>query len=73
MISARDVPLKEDEKDEYEEDEFIKRKNSCTIFLGFTSNIVSSGLRETIRFLVQQKLVDCIVTTAGMKFLTSRS
>lgn len=37
----------------------------CTIFLGYTSNIVSSGLRETIRFLVQHKCVDCIVTTAG--------
>ncbi|CAG7833407.1 unnamed protein product [Allacma fusca] len=37
----------------------------CTIFLGYTSNLVSSGLRETIRFLVQHKLVDCIVTTAG--------
>jgi len=37
----------------------------CTIFLGYTSNIVSSGLRETIRFLVQHKLIDCIVTTAG--------
>lgn len=27
--------------------------------------MVSSGLRETIRFLVQHKLVDCIVATAG--------
>jgi deoxyhypusine synthase len=25
----------------------------------------SSGIRETIQFLVQNKLVDCIVTTAG--------
>lgn len=39
--------------------------SGCTIFLGFTSNLVSSGLRETIRFLVQHKLIDCIVTTAG--------
>ncbi|KAA8497048.1 Deoxyhypusine synthase [Porphyridium purpureum] len=37
----------------------------CTIFLGFTSNLVSSGLRESIRFLVQHKLVDVIVSTAG--------
>ena len=35
------------------------------IFLGYTSNLVTSGLRETIRFLVQHKLVDCIVTTGG--------
>ena len=37
----------------------------CTIFLGFTSNLVSSGVREVIRFLVQNKLVDVLVTTAG--------
>ncbi|KAK5642472.1 hypothetical protein RI129_008639 [Pyrocoelia pectoralis] len=40
-------------------------KNNCTIFMGYTSNIVSSGLRETIKFLVQHKLIDCVVTTAG--------
>lgn len=47
------------------EDPFTIVDTNCTIFLGYTSNIVSSGLRETIRFLVQHKMVDCIVTTAG--------
>lgn len=65
MLTARDVPLDESEEDVYEEDELIRRKNGCTIFFGFTSNIVSSGLRETIRHLVQHKLVDCVVTSAG--------
>ena len=37
----------------------------CTIFLGYTSNLISSGLRETIRFLVEHKHVSCVVTTAG--------
>jgi deoxyhypusine synthase len=37
----------------------------CRIFLGYTSNLVSSGLRETIRFLAQHKLIDVIVSTAG--------
>ncbi|KAG4302415.1 hypothetical protein PCK1_001251 [Pneumocystis canis] len=37
----------------------------CTIFLGYTSNLVSSGVRESIRYLVQHKKVSCIVTTAG--------
>ncbi|XP_078439197.1 deoxyhypusine synthase-like [Wolffia australiana] len=37
----------------------------CKIFLGFTSNLVSSGIRETIRFLVEHKMVDVLVTTAG--------
>ncbi|OCF30755.1 deoxyhypusine synthase [Kwoniella heveanensis BCC8398] len=36
-----------------------------TLFLGYTSNLISSGLREILRFLAQHKLVDCLVTTAG--------
>ncbi|CAH1106504.1 unnamed protein product [Psylliodes chrysocephalus] len=47
------------------DDEFTVVKNNCTIFLGYTSNLISSGLRETIKFLVKNKMVDCIVTTAG--------
>ena len=38
-------------------------KNNCTIFLGYTSNMASCGVRENIRFLVEHKLVDCLVTT----------
>lgn len=65
MIACRSIPLDEEHQDEYEDDEFIKRKQNCTIFFGYTSNMVSSGLRETIRFLAQHRLIDCIVTTAG--------
>lgn len=65
MLEFRKHPLKEEDEDIYEEDEFIKRKHHCTIFFGYTSNMVSSGLREQIRFLVEKKLIDCIVTTAG--------
>ncbi|KAF9733685.1 deoxyhypusine synthase [Paraphaeosphaeria minitans] len=36
-----------------------------TVFLGYTSNLISSGLRETLRYLVQHKHVSAIVTTAG--------
>ncbi|EAA34005.1 Deoxyhypusine synthase [Neurospora crassa] len=36
-----------------------------TIFLGYTSNLISSGLRGTLRYLVQHKHVSAIVTTAG--------
>uniref|UniRef100_A0AAY4AV97 deoxyhypusine synthase n=2 Tax=Denticeps clupeoides TaxID=299321 RepID=A0AAY4AV97_9TELE len=39
--------------------------SGCTIFLGYTSNLISSGVRETIRYLAQHKMVDVIVTTAG--------
>ncbi|KAF2261158.1 Deoxyhypusine synthase [Lojkania enalia] len=39
--------------------------DKTTIFLGYTSNLISSGLRETLRYLVQHKHVAAIVTTAG--------
>ncbi|VEU20419.1 DEKNAAC101380 [Brettanomyces naardenensis] len=37
----------------------------ATIFLGYTSNLISSGLRDTLRFLVQHKMVSAIVSSAG--------
>lgn len=40
-------------------------QDRATIFLGYTSNLISSGLREVICFLARNKLVDCLVTTAG--------
>lgn len=64
-MDCRSQPLTEEEQDVHETDEFIKRKHKCTIFLGFTSNLVSSGMRETLRFLVEHNMVDCVVTTAG--------
>lgn len=42
-----------------------KEQTNCKIFLGYTSNMVSCGNRDIIRYLVQHKKVDCIVTTAG--------
>lgn len=36
-----------------------------TIFMGYTSNLISSGLRDSLRYLVQNKMVDVLVTTAG--------
>ncbi|EHL03014.1 putative Deoxyhypusine synthase [Glarea lozoyensis 74030] len=36
-----------------------------TIFLGYTSNLISSGLRGTLRYLAQHKHISVIVTTAG--------
>ncbi|XP_042361361.1 deoxyhypusine synthase-like [Plectropomus leopardus] len=38
---------------------------SCTIFLSYTSNLISSGIRETIRYLTEHKMVDVLVTSAG--------
>lgn len=62
MLEERRKPFEMDLKIE---DKFIRPKTACTIFLAYTSNMISSGIREHIRFLVKHKLVDCIVTTAG--------
>ncbi|ANZ74011.1 BA75_01642T0 [Komagataella pastoris] len=36
-----------------------------TIFMGYTSNLISSGLRDTLRYLVQNKMISAIVASAG--------
>ena len=41
------------------------RKNQAFIYLGYTSNMVSSGLRDIFRFLVKNKMVNFVVTSAG--------
>ena len=35
------------------------------IYLGYTSNMVTSGIREIIRFLAENKKINVLVTTAG--------
>eukprot|EP00586_Coscinodiscus_wailesii_P006827 CAMPEP_0172487918 /NCGR_PEP_ID=MMETSP1066-20121228/17222_1 /TAXON_ID=671091 /ORGANISM="Coscinodiscus wailesii, Strain CCMP2513" /LENGTH=440 /DNA_ID=CAMNT_0013254825 /DNA_START=571 /DNA_END=1893 /DNA_ORIENTATION=+ len=52
-------------EDESLRDLSIREKIRARIFLAFTSNQISSGQREVIRYLVQHKMVDVVVTTAG--------
>ena len=59
-----DEPVAADE-DEDLRDPAARAAVRTTIFLGCTSNLVSAGTRETIRYLVQHRKVDCLVTTAG--------
>lgn len=47
------------------EDVVERSKIGCKIFLGFTSNMTSCGMREVVTFLVKHKLVDVVVTSAG--------
>lgn len=65
MLECRKQPMPKKTYIDDIEDPFVTVRSNCTIFLGYTSNIISSGLRETIKFLVQHKLVDAIVSTAG--------
>uniref|UniRef100_A0A8C5G5Y5 deoxyhypusine synthase n=1 Tax=Gouania willdenowi TaxID=441366 RepID=A0A8C5G5Y5_GOUWI len=64
MIEKRLEPVKTEDN---ESQEIYKspHKTGCTIFLGYTSNLISSGVRESIRYLVEHHMVDVIVTTAG--------
>ena len=41
------------------------KKENASIYLGYTSNMVTTGVRDIIRYLVEHKLVDVLVTTAG--------
>ena len=41
------------------------KQENANIFLSFTSNMVSSDLRETFTYLVKNKLVDVIITSVG--------
>ncbi|MFB6125507.1 MAG: deoxyhypusine synthase [Halanaeroarchaeum sp.] len=41
------------------------READATVYLTLTSNIVSSGLRETVAHLVREGYVDVLITTSG--------
>ena len=43
----------------------VRAATRTKIFLGYTSNLISSGVREALRFLCKHRLVDVLVTTAG--------
>lgn len=54
QIEKRLEPVEEDEGNGSDEH---RSKSGCTIFLGYTSNLISSGVRESIRYLVEHKMV----------------
>ena len=53
------------EENEDHLDPAFRDKTRCKIFLAYTSNLISAGVREHIRYLVEHRLVDVLVTTAG--------
>ena len=59
-----DDPVLPEESEDYISPE-VRAQTKCSIFLGYTSNLISSGLREVILYLVKHKHVSAIVTTAG--------
>mmetsp|Transcript_127444 Transcript_127444/g.318198 ORF Transcript_127444/g.318198 Transcript_127444/m.318198 type:complete len:408 (-) Transcript_127444:72-1295(-) len=62
--SLADEPVAADEEEEFRDPK--KRERVRTkIWLSYTSNLISSGLRETIRFLAQHSMVQVMISTAG--------
>ncbi|TKY44531.1 Deoxyhypusine synthase [Spatholobus suberectus] len=59
-----DEPVTEDCSD-HERDLDYRKSVTCKVFLGFTSNLISSGVRDTVRFLLQHRMVNVVVTTTG--------
>ncbi|KAK2195286.1 bifunctional Deoxyhypusine synthase/Deoxyhypusine synthase superfamily/DHS-like NAD-FAD-binding domain superfamily [Babesia duncani] len=43
----------------------VRKNTKCTIWLAFTSNMISCGLREAFVYLAKHKLVDVFVTSGG--------
>lgn len=65
MIKKRQQPVKAVNGIVMEDPSTCPCLMSCTIFLGYTSNLISCGLRESIRYLAEHRMVDVLVTTAG--------
>jgi len=62
--SLADVPVAKDEVPEYSTKE-AREKVRTKIWLSYTSNLISSGLRETICFLAKHSMIQVMITTAG--------
>lgn len=59
MLEAKSHPFEGNEMPD------VRQSSGCTIFVGFTSNMISSGVRENLKFIVKENLVDVLVTTCG--------
>mmetsp|Transcript_48476 Transcript_48476/g.113461 ORF Transcript_48476/g.113461 Transcript_48476/m.113461 type:complete len:393 (-) Transcript_48476:41-1219(-) len=62
--SLADEPVAADEEADFCAEEVRKRVRT-KIWLSFTSNMISCGVRESIRFLAQHQMVQVMITTCG--------
>lgn len=62
--SLADELVAADEEEEFRDSD-VRAKVRTKIWLSYTSNLISSGLRESIRFLAQHSMVQVMISTAG--------
>eukprot|EP00933_Yihiella_yeosuensis_P073397 TRINITY_DN82058_c0_g1_i1.p1 TRINITY_DN82058_c0_g1~~TRINITY_DN82058_c0_g1_i1.p1 ORF type:complete len:406 (+),score=90.85 TRINITY_DN82058_c0_g1_i1:159-1376(+) len=62
--SLADEPVAPDEDEEFKSQE-ERKKVKTKIWLSYTSNLISSGLRESLRFLAEHSMVQVMISTAG--------
>ena len=62
--SLADEPVAADEDDDFVSVE-ARTNVRCRVWLSYTSNMISSGCREYIKYLVKHNMVQVLVTTAG--------
>ena len=63
-LEARGKPVPSAERKIYLEEPGDRPVTNCTIFLGYTSNLISSGVRDTLRFLAKNNMV---ITSQNIK------
>ncbi|OEH78997.1 deoxyhypusine synthase [Cyclospora cayetanensis] len=63
-----DMPSEQHGNQQQSEQQLVlrpKKQDRCSIWLSFTSNMISSGLREAFVFLAKHKMIVAAVTSAG--------
>ncbi|RXM92672.1 ATP-dependent Clp protease proteolytic subunit, mitochondrial [Acipenser ruthenus] len=62
MIEKKLEPLEQTEEPSAPPDLSQQHHSGCTIFLGYTSNLISSGVRESIRYLAQHNMFSAVLS-----------
>ena len=62
--SLADEPVANDEDEDFISED-VRKNVRCRVWLSYTSNMISSGCREYIKYLAKNKMIQAIVTTAG--------
>ncbi len=62
--SLASEPVAADEEEDYL-DPSARALVKCKVWLAYTSNLISAGTRESIRFLTKHRMVQVLVSSAG--------